>query len=352
MTEDTPESESEERPAVPQNRVRMADIARIAGVSVSSVSRALAGNPLIPLPLRQKIHAIARQHGYVINQAARALRLQTTNTISVILPLGHEVTQPVSDPFMLGLVGALADEVIARGYDLLLSKVTATRPGWLYELTRAQRFDGALVLGQSDQHDELNAVARDYPNLVVWGEFLRGQIYCSVGVNNAAAGRKVTEHLLKGGCRDILFLGPSGVPEADARFSGYAQALVAAGDGIGAPRACETRFVAGSGTDTVRKLIAERTRFDGLVCASDIIARDAITALEEAGLRVPADVAVAGFDDIGVAQGINLTTMRQDRSLGAQHMVDLLFRRMGGEVAPPLRMNAELVTRGTTRPVK
>ena len=339
-----------DRPSA-HGRVKMADIARMAGVSVSSVSRALAGSPLIPAPLRERIHAIAREQGYVVNQAARPLRLQTTRTIGLILPLGHEVGHPVSDPFLLELIGALADEVIARGYDLLLSKVTTTQDGWLHELTRSQRFDGLLVLGQSDQHAALNDVARDYPGMVVWGDFVRGQRYCTVGVNNAACGRRATEHMLKGGCRDLVFLGPSGVPESDARYEGYAQALAESEFRVAEPVQYETRFLDGAAVEVVRDLIAQRYRFDGLVCASDVIAQGAIKALAEGRLRVPQDVAVCGFDDVAAAQTLGLTTVRQDRVAGARHMVDLLFRRMSGEVAPPLRLPADLVVRQTTRPV-
>ena len=342
--------DDKDRPLAP-GRVKMADIARMAGVSVSSVSRALAGSPLIPAPLRERIHAIAHEHGYVVNQAARALRLQTTRTVGLILPMAHEVGHPVSDPFLLELIGALADEVIGRGYDLLLSKVTAPGNGWLRELTRSQRFDGLLVLGQSDQHEALNDVARDYPNMVVWGEFVRGQRYCSVGVNNIAGGRRATEHMLKGGCRDVVFLGPSGVPEADARYEGYAQALAETEFRVSEPVHCETRFLDGSAAEVVRDMIAQRYRFDGLVCASDVIAQGALKALAEGGLRVPEDVAVCGFDDVATAQTLGLTTVRQDRVAGARHMVDLLFRRMNGEVAPPMRLPAELVVRHTTRPV-
>ena len=349
MTEDKPQSGDFSKPVIAPGRMKMADIARLAGVSVSSVSRALAGSPLIPQTLRDRINIIARDHGYVVNQAARALRLQTTRTIGLILPMAHEAGHSVSDPFLLELIGALADEVMARGYDLLLSKVNSTGPDWLHELTRSHRFDGLLVLGQGDQHEALNDIARDYPNMVVWGEFQRGQIYCSVGVNNVAAGRRATEHLLDTGCRDILFIGPSNIPEADGRYDGYAQALAASDFRAGEAVACEARFLDGSARDVVADLIAQHYRFDALFCASDVIAQGALSALCQAGLRVPEDVSVVGFDDVPVAVTLGLTTLRQDRVAGARHMVDLLFRRMAGETAPPLRMAAELVVRHSTR---
>src|SRR5262245_22797043 len=104
-----------------KSRVKMADIARLAGVSTATVSRALGDSPMIPLETKAEIRRIAQEAGYVLNQAARNLRLQTMRTIAVVIPLGHEAGQPISDPFFLELLGRLADEITSRGYDLLLT---------------------------------------------------------------------------------------------------------------------------------------------------------------------------------------------------------------------------------------
>ena len=345
---------SEKPPETPMVRLKMADIARMAGVSVSSVSRALAGSPLIPEAQRDKINAIAREHGYVVNLAARNLRLQTTQTIGLVLPMGHEKDQEISDPFLLELIGGIADEVVKRGYDILLSKVTVTSEGWLRELTGSHRFDGLLVLGQSDQHTTFNDMAARYPGMVVWGEKLPDQAYCSVGVDNGMGGYLATRHMIAGGCRDILFLGPSGTPESDARFRGYARALATAPFRMGEAIDCETHFLYESGYEVVRDLIHQKHVFDGLFCASDMIAQGAMVALSEAGLRVPEDVAVCGFDDIAVAKSLSpaLTTVSQDRKAGAKQMVDLLFRRMAGKASEPVVMTPALVVRASTRPVQ
>ncbi|EGF92038.1 HTH-type transcriptional repressor cytR [Asticcacaulis biprosthecium C19] len=341
----------------PKVRLKMADVARLAGVSVSSVSRALADSPLIPKELRERIQAIARENGYVVNQAARNLRLQTTQTIGLILPMGPQSDDQLTDSFLLEMIGALADEVVRRGYDLLLSKVNATSDGWLFDLTHSHRFDGLLVLGQSDQHVALQAVGAEYPAMVVWGEKMPRQSYASVGVDNVLGGRLAARHMVAGGCRDILFVGPSGVPEADARYTGYCQGLASTLASTlaqsGAPQRIESRFNFESALTAVREVIARKQTFDGLFCASDIIAQAALTALAEAGLSVPGDVAVCGFDDIGLARSLSpgLTTVRQDRATGARHMVDILFRRLNGIVAPSVQINAELVVRGTTRGV-
>jgi DNA-binding LacI/PurR family transcriptional regulator len=138
----------------------MADIARMAGVSISTVSRALTGNTLIPKALREEIGEIARANGYVVNQAARSLRLRRTNTIGVVIPLGREAGQLISDPFFLEMVGRLADEITLRDYAVLLTKVASPQPGWLDRIIQSQRADGLLIIGQSNQHEALNLAAR------------------------------------------------------------------------------------------------------------------------------------------------------------------------------------------------
>ncbi|MFT3996746.1 MAG: LacI family DNA-binding transcriptional regulator [Asticcacaulis sp.] len=166
--------------------LKMADIARLAGVSVSTVSRALAGSPLIPKPLRDKITAIAEEHGYVVNQAARNLRLKKTRTIGLVLP--DDNPDKLSDPNLLKLMGALTQAVFKRGYELLVLKTPARRKDALKDLVRSQRFDGMLVLPDTaaqEQHEALDDLARYYGPLVVWGR-LPDHAYLGVEASSEA----------------------------------------------------------------------------------------------------------------------------------------------------------------------
>ncbi|MFY8092238.1 MAG: LacI family DNA-binding transcriptional regulator [Niveispirillum sp.] len=327
--------------------IKMSDIARMAGVSVSTVSRALAGSSLVPEAKREEILAVARDHGYVINEQARNLRLKKTRTIGVVIPLGHEVGQLISDPFFIELLGRLADEITARDYNVLLTKVAKPGPGWLDRLIQSRKADGLIVIGQSDQHEALNAVARDYLPLVVWGAHLPAQVYCSVGSDNIGGARVAVEHLIRQGRRRIAFLGVPNLPEVGLRFEGYRRALSAAGIAEDAALTAPAHFTVDTAYDTVRGLIEAGTRFDAIFAVSDVIAIAAIKALVAAGLRVPDDVAVVGFDDITIAAYVNppLTTVRQDLARGAKVMIDLLFRRMEEEDTPSATMPAELVIR-------
>ncbi len=331
-------------------KVKMTDIARLAEVSLATVSRALADSPLVPEPQKQRIIAIAEAHGYAVNQAARNLRMQTTRTIGLVLPLGHETGQQMTDPFLLELVGYLSEEVFRRGYDLLFSKNLSPQSGWLNSLVKSHRFDAMLVLGQSDQHEEINAISAHYNPMVVWGERLPDQGYCSVGVDNVHGGRLAAEHLLSKGRKQILFLGPAQVPEVAARLKGFTEGLTQAGHKLTPAQIIETHFTPDSAYETVRGLVASRRRFDAIFAASDVIALAAINALIDAGRRVPEDVAVCGFDDVAMSKTMSpaLTTVKQDLRLGAQLMVDLLFRRLAGEKTSSAVLAAGLIERAST----
>ncbi|MBJ7415431.1 MAG: LacI family DNA-binding transcriptional regulator [Niveispirillum sp.] len=327
--------------------IKMADIARMAGVSVSTVSRALAGSTLVPQAKREEILALAQEQGYVINEQARNLRLKKTRTIGIVIPLGHEVGQLISDPFFIELLGRLADEITARDYNVLLTKVARPEPGWQDRLIQSQKADGLIVIGQSDQHEALNAVARTYLPLVVWGAHLPSQLYCSVGSDNIGGARLAVEHLVQKGRRRIAFLGVPDLPEVGLRYDGYRRALAAAGIAEDPALLAPAHFTVDTAYDTVRGLIDSKVPFDAIFAVSDVIAIAAIKALNAAGLRVPDDVAVVGFDDITIAAYVSpaLTSVRQDLARGAKVMIDLLFRRMEGENTPSATMPAELVIR-------
>jgi len=120
----------------------MTDIARLAGVHVSTVSRALAGSPLVEQRMREAILAIAAKHGYVVNSVARNLRTSRTQTLSVAIPLAHERGQALTDPFFTDMLGHLADEITRRGYGMYLEKILPPMDDWLPQLIASRRSDG------------------------------------------------------------------------------------------------------------------------------------------------------------------------------------------------------------------
>jgi DNA-binding LacI/PurR family transcriptional regulator len=325
----------------------MSDIARLAGVHTSTVSRALAGSPLVEAGVRERILKIARSRGYKVNWTARSLRLRRTQNIGVAIPLGHEVTQTLTDPFFVQMLGCLADEITQRGYGIALQKVLPPMEDWLPGLISSKRSDGIIVIGQSTEHKALELVAKEYLPLVVWGGQINHQSYCTVGSDNVGGARMATEHLLKLGRRRIVFLGDTKVPEMRLRYRGYVQALELAPKGTAEKRSIATHMIADKAYEAVREALRKESKFDAIVAATDVIAISAIRAITASGLNVPNDIPVVGYDDIAIAAHTTpaLTTVRQNIEKGAKHMVDLLFRRMEGEVTESVTMATELVIR-------
>lgn len=327
--------------------LNMADIARTAGVSKSTVSRALADNPLVSARTRAHVQKIASEAGYRINPVARRLRAKRTGIISVAVPLMHERAQTLYDPFLMTLLALIADELTERGYSMLLSKIAKQRDGWLDSLKRGGQADGVIMIGQSLEHEAIDAAARRGLTIVAWGEQLPGQAYPSVGSDNRLGGELVTRHLAEHGRRSIAFLGDEQTPEVGSRYQGYRAVL--AEHGLEAGRALHTR--SGFGLDeayhSVRAMLAKGARPDGVVAASDVIALGAIRALSEAGLRVPQDVSVTGFDDILLAacSQPSLTTIRQDLPLAARLLVDKILARSAGQSVTSTVIPPQLIVR-------
>lgn len=321
------------------------DIARLAGVSAGTVSRALAGNTLVRASTRAKIEEIARSHDFRPNQMASRLRTKRTGLIGVVIPLGHEHHQHVSDPFFMTMLGDLADLITENGYDLLLSRVIPESPDWLARIVDSGMLDGVLLIGQSDQIDSIERIAARYRPLVAWGHHRLGQRHCSVGIDNFHAGELVAEHLLGRGARRLAFLGDVRGVEIAARWQGFQTAARKVGNEV---VLLPTHLAADDMEADIKHhngLLAGR--FDGVLAASDMIAMRTLRALADRGVDVPGRTAVVGFDDLALAvQTVpRLTTIRQDIAAGARAMVDRLFQRIGGTETDSLTMPANLIVR-------
>ena len=167
--------------AEPEKRkIQMADIARLAGVSTATVSRALNGSALINEETRLRIIELARSLNYTINLGAQNLRKGDNTTIGVVIPYYPANRQSISDPFFLGMLGSLADALTDRQYDMLLSRVDADHLERVSALYDSGRVGGIIVIGQWGHHDQLNELARQRLPFVAWGAQLPNQLYCSV----------------------------------------------------------------------------------------------------------------------------------------------------------------------------
>jgi DNA-binding LacI/PurR family transcriptional regulator len=332
-----------------RKRVQMADIARLAGVSVSTVSRALAGNPQINADTRERVSQLARSLNYTINVGAQNLRLQKSQTIAVVVPYDTRVRQHISDPFFLALVGALADALTDRGYDMLLSRVDADSLDSAAALVEAGKAIGLVIVGQWRHHDQLNALAARRMPLVVWGGQLPQQLYCSVGGDNVQGGLLATRHLLQAGRRRVLFAGDPALPEVYLRREGWRQALREAGLQPDPALELVVPFETIAARERLDTRCASGLDFDAVVACSDLMAVQAVQALRAAGRAVPQDVAVVGYDDMAIATYTEpaLTTVHQPVLLAGEELVEALLALLRGETVSPRTLPVHLVVRAS-----
>lgn len=319
------------------------DVAQRARLSVATVSRVLNGFENVSEEARAKIAAAVKELGYVPHAGARSLSLARTNAIGVVLPALH-------GEFFSEIVRGMDQVASARGYFLLLSNMHPESPkGGTAVLSALRgRVDGLLLMAPHVQdHELVEALPSGLPTLLV---NTRGQPAGCPGihVDNAAGAEAVARHLLSLGRRSIVHIaGPVGNIDAQERADAFRQS-VAATPGV------ELITVPGdfyeeSGERAVEQLLAEGRRFDAIFAANDNMAIGALTALRKAGLRVPEEVAVAGFDDIPLAKHLGLTTVRvRIAELGERalaRLIGILGKRDDGgdELHAP-----ELVIRAST----
>jgi DNA-binding LacI/PurR family transcriptional regulator len=338
--------------AEPPSRVQMTDIARLAGVSTSTVSRALAGSELVNEATRLRVAELARSLNYTINVGAQNLRLKQNRTVAVIVPFDPSTRQHLSDPFFLSLIGSLADALTDRGHEMLLARVDADRLDRAAASFEAGRAAGIVLVGQWHHHDQLNEMAVRGVPFVVWGAQLPGQVYATVGSDNLQGGHLATTHLLAQGARRVAFFGDAGLPEIDLRQQGYLRALAEAGVAIDRKLLRPAPFVADAIEREVERLCAENTPFDAVFAASDLMAMTVVSTLRRLGRSVPDDVLVAGYDDIELARHFHppLTTVRQPIAAAGQALIDQLLVQVGGGRAQSQLLPTTLHVRESSQP--
>ncbi|WP_432199922.1 LacI family DNA-binding transcriptional regulator [Erythrobacter sp. W53] len=316
-----------------KKNARLEDIARQAGVSISTVSRALNDSPAVRRRTKQEIWRIARAHDYDFRRHMPNGPVGAEATIAIIVPAPQARETRVADPFFLELLAGIAEAARDRKVDLVISHVFPRTAEDLQFAMTTSRATGMIFIGQSSLHDAFNSLADGDDNFVVWGADLNDAAYCSIGSDNVAGGRRATSHLLRLGRKRILFLGDTEAPEAEQRYRGYRLALEEAGAEIDDRLVLPAHFDVQSGEATTRSAIESGTEFDAIFAASDLIAIGAMRALDKSGRSVPGDVSVVGYDNIPAARLVTprLTTIDQDANLAGRMLVSKLIDTHGGQ---------------------
>ncbi len=330
------------------------DIAALAGVSQPTVSRALRGNTAVSEQTRKRIEAIAQQLHYTVDKNASSLRRRESRTLALLLFEDPTPDDSLINPFFLSMLGSITRTCALRGYDLLIS-FQQLSSDWHVDYEDSRKADGLILLGYGDYDvyaQRLAQLADQGTHFVRWGSVQPGAAETVVGCDNVAGGRAVTEHLIGRGRRAIAFLGTvtTGSPEFLDRYRGYASALEAAGLHKSLTLQADAISTEEDGHDAAVRLIRRGAGFDAIVAASDLIAIGAIRALKEAGIDVPGQVAVTGFDDILAAGFANppLTTVAQDSRAAGERLVDTLLGLIRAEPQDSVVLPARLVVRASS----
>lgn len=328
----------------------MAELASLANVDVSTVSRALNNSPLVKEKTKSHILKIANETGYVVNASARNLRRQSSEAIGIVIPLRPESGQTISDPFFLEMVGAVSQAASLRGYDLIVSVPTEDQKIAEQRLLRTGKADGLIVIGQAGRSQRLDALGELANKVVVWGGQASISTYTLVGSDNKEGGRLAADHLLGTGRKRVLFVGPLELPEVKLRYQGFEQAHKDRGMSVDRKLHLNVEFGGEAVFEQMVNFIETGVKFDAIFAASDVLAMTAIMALNSKSLSVPGDVAVVGYDNIGqaVLSTPSLTTIDQNISLGGETMVDLLFRKLAGEDVSSTLTPTKLIVRGSS----
>lgn len=328
------------------------DIAYRAGVSQATVSRALRDSPLVSEETRRKIKAIAKEINYKVDKHASSLRRQRAQTLAVLLFEDPTSDDSLINPFFMSMLASITRACARAGYDLLIS-FQQLSDDWHADYQDSHKADGLVLLGYGDylaSESKLAKLAEQGTHFVRWGPSVPGQAGLTVGCDNVAGGRALTEHLLKLGRRKIAFIGDASLhcPEFLDRHRGYVAALADArikpSPKLQVHAADSTEQV---GHDAMVTLLDRKAPFDAVFAASDLIAIGAMRALKERGLRVPEDVAVVGFDDIPMASFANppLTTVLQDTRLAGERLVETLIQSIERKPAHSVMLPARLIVR-------
>lgn len=327
------------------------DIAYQAGVSQSTVSRALRNSPLVNEETRLKVQEIAKKLNYKVDKNASSLRTQQSATIALLLFEDPTSDDSLINPFFLSMLGSITKACASKGYDLLIS-FQQMNSDWHADFEDSNKADGIILLGYGDYHDyeeKLVHLIEQNTHFVRWGAEVKGLSVVSVGCDNFHGGYQVTDHLIANGRKNIGFIGcaTSHSPEFLDRYLGHSKAITDHGLVVDKNLQVEAISTEKAGYSAAKILLEKGIEFDALFAACDLIAIGAMRAIQESGLNVPQDIAIVGFDDIQIASFTNpaLTTAKQNTKLAGELLVDKLLALIHGEPAKTQLMPTNLVVR-------
>lgn len=329
---------------------RLADVARAAGVSLATASRALSEPEMVREDTRGRVLQAAGMLSYVPHGAARALVTRRTRTIGAVFP-------PVDNPIFASATHALAQELSAAGYTLLLASHDYDLAAEL-AATKAlveRGVDGMVLIGLDRLPETYGVLARaNVPYEVTWSLDGAGHHHC-VGLSHRSASIRVTQHLIDLGHRQFAVIAGDtrGNDRTRERLAGVRDALAARGLKLPAKRVVEATFSLANGRAALATLLDRAPGFTAVIGGNDPLAIGALLECRVRGIDVPREMSITGFDDIELAAELapGLTTVRVPSADIGRAAAERLLARIAGKRVPQLKeMGAPLIVRGTTAP--
>ncbi len=313
---------------ISNKRPTVRDVARVAGVSTATVSRALQSPDIVSKKTRDAVFAAVSETGYSINTAAQMLRRNRSGTVLVILP-------DISNPFFSKILSGIEEVATRAGLTILIGNTNGddTRYTKILENLRNGRADGALILNGVAPPDGM--LPEGTPAVSI-SERLEGSDYPHVGTDNQKAAFDATQYLIDQGHTKIAHItGPLGNALTEDRLSGYIQAMTEAGlsDHI---RSIPGGFTYADGEQAAKQLIHSWPDATAAFCANDESAMGVIRRLQQQDYAVPDQISVMGFDDVPFSRIFQpeLTTVHQARNLIGQRAMEKLFEQLENNTSP------------------
>jgi len=334
----------------PERSATIEDVAKLAGVSIATVSRAIRKPEKVAESTRKKVTAAIARTGYIANAMAQNLRMQRSRMVMVL-------TQSIADPNFPGILIGLEKVANDRGYGVLIGNTEGTislEENHMRFLSSGM-VDGLILLtGHLPVAGSPNAPASAFPQMVAASCPVSRADLPYVGVDDVAASKMATEYLISLGHRKIAYIaGDSSHAVSDLRHDGYRKGLAEAADPLPAWRVDGDGSSEG-GRAAVERLFIKDTLPTAFFCYNDDTAIGVISALKLRGYRIPEDFSVTGFDDIPFANNITpaLTTIRQPRNqVGELAMAQLLDRLAGKDIETlQTLLHGDLVVRESCGP--
>jgi LacI family transcriptional regulator len=326
--------------------VTIKDVAREAGVSVATVSRVWNEAAFVSTETRQRVAAVAARLGYSPHGAARSLITRTTHALGVLLP-------DLYGEFFSEIIRGIDHTAQAAGYHILVSSSHDSKDEIDAALRSMRgRVDGLIIMSPDlEARRTLQTLQGSFPVVLLNGG-AEAKAFDTITIENHEGAREMTRHLIARGHRRIAMVcGPQRNYDAAERLRGYHTALTESGIEHEASLVVRGDFSELSGYGAVSQLLELEPRPTAIFAANDSMAIGALSALREAGLRVPDDVAVAGFDDIPLARYLTppLSTVHVDISQLGERAAALLLTslRKGNRPHQQLQLSTTLVIRAS-----